>query len=242
MRSPSFDGRMPDDVGQKIEPAGASVSWEVLGAGLSRVRSNRFPAPGGAIKVKRDVMSVNTRPRISVFMSSSAARRGAKKQSSSSGTPLDLSHRASKLSSLMTSPMGDTRGSSQASLRGPNVTSQRIIGLRVVVPRSRSQAEQRVVDSNPPVVAMGSRRNALASPLDGMRVMPRLHRASSVGALTIAGSGDVVSRSQVLSPSGSLIQSCELSEQFAGRSQRRNLVCKVFSSGNRSSRPTPGPY
>lgn len=238
-RSPSLDLGLPLAVGGRQGTANGPISWGVGGVGTPRVRSvPHVAAPGGAIKVNRDVMSLSprTRPRISVFMSSTAGRGRTKNIPPFSVTSLNGSPRASTVTS--SSAIHGGHG-----LQTPNATtSQRIKGLRIMVPRNRSQAEQRVVDSNPPVVAMGSRRSCSSSALEGTLAIPRLHRASSVGALTITGGGDLVSRSPVLSSNGSIIQSCELSEQVAGRPQRRNLVCKVIGSGSRFSRPKPGPH
>lgn len=240
-RSASLDLGFPLAAGGRQGTTNGPISWGVGGAGTPRVRSApHMAAPGGAIKVNRDVMSLSprTRPRISVFMSSTAGRGGTKKIPPSPVTPLNGSPRAKTRSTVTSSSA--THG--RHGLQTANATSQRIKGLRIMVPRNRSQAEQRVVDSNPPVVAMGSRRSSSSSALEGPLAAPRLHRASSVGALTITGGGDLVSRSPVLSSNGSIIQSCELSEQVAGRPQRRNLVCKVIGSGSRFSRPKPGPH
>lgn len=196
---------------------------------------------GGAIKVKKDLMSTRTRPRISVFMSASARRGGPKKRSASCAPSLDDSPRLEARSPLVSAaaPPGSYGHPSEVTPgMSPSLSSQRIKDLRIMV-RARSQEEQQVVESNPPVVAMGSRHSSSALAGSSFGV-PRLHRASSVGALTIAGSGNVFSRSPVLSDTGSIIQSCELSERGGGGSQRR-LVCKVFGSGSPFSRPNPGP-
>lgn len=129
--------------------------------------------------------------------------------------------------------------------RTASAQAQRLKDLRITM-RDRSVAEKYVVDHNPAVVAMGSPHhlNSTSALLFGeddqdddfaatatVPTAPTLRRASSVGALTIAGSGEVLSTSPVLSSTGRIIQSCELSDRVGDGGQRRNLVCKVFGSG-----------
>ena len=213
--------------------------------------------PGGAIKVNTDVTSGTMRPpRISVFMSSSSRRRAASNNNNNShqGNQRGSSPRPSM-------PAGSYGGgqSCQHQLeptmdRTASAQAQRLKDLRITM-RGRSMAEQYVVDHNPAVVAMGSpphHPNSTSALLLGdddneeddgrfsaTAAAPTLRRASSVGALTIAGNGEVLSTSPVLSATGTIIQSCELSDRIGDRGQRRNLVCKVFGSGGGS--PYVGP-
>ena len=106
--------------------------------------------------------------------------------------------------------------------------------------RARTQAEKYVVETNPAVVAMGSRHTPSGQALDEAFAVPTLQRATSVGALTIAGGGELMSKSPVLSSSGRILQACELSDQVGDGGRRRNLVCKVFGSGSPFSRPSNG--
>lgn len=104
-------------------------------------------------------------------------------------------------------------------------------------------ADKYVVQHHPAVVPMGSMHhpNSTSALLLGdddqddqfedALAAPTLRRASSVGALTIAGNGEILSTSPVLSATGGIIQSCELSDRVGDGGRRRNLVCKVFGSG-----------
>lgn len=125
--------------------------------------------------------------------------------------------------------------------RTASAQAQRLKGLRITT-RGRSVAEKYVVEHNPAVVAMGSPHhpNSTSALLLGdddqddqfeQATAPTLRRASSVGALTIAGNGEILSTSPVLSSTGRIIQSCELSDRVGDGGRRRNLVCKVFGSG-----------
>lgn len=229
---------------------------------------------GGAIKVKKDLTSSQTRPRISVFMSATASRDGGRQKSfANTKPPLCLSSPLQRFPSAsmpqhqhipnhiinggtpnVTTPfVGNLQRSSSAlTMRHSSSPQQRIQAIQhqdltTLHVRPRSQAEQRLVDTNPAVVAMGSCRKSstavplnigsVGSSLDDGFARPTLHRATSIGALKITGSGDVFSRSPVLSSSGSIIKSCELSEQVGGAGQRRNLVCKVFGSGGSFGQP-----
>lgn len=201
--------------------------------------------PGGAIKVKTDVTSGTMRPpRISVFMSSSSRRRAANNNSAGGGG-----------SPRLMTPGGSYDGQScQHQLeptmdRTASAQAQRLKDLRITM-RGRSMAEKYVIEHNPAVVAMGSpphHPNSTSALLLGdddheeeeedqfsATAAPQLRRASSVGALTIAGIGEILSTSPVLSATGTIIQSCELSDRAGDRGQRRNLVCKVFGSGGGS--------
>lgn len=135
--------------------------------------------------------------------------------------------------------------------RTASAQAQRLKDLRItmrVSPR-RTMAEKYVVEHNPAIVAMGSPHLSPAPSSSALLVggggqfptAPTLRRASSVGALTIAGSGDIQSTSPVLSATGRIIQSCELSDRVGNGGQRRNLVCKVFGSGSRSPYMGPTP-
>ena len=107
--------------------------------------------------------------------------------------------------------------------------------------RARTQAEQYVVETNPTVVALGSRHITSGVSLDSEAFkVPTLQRATSVGALKIAGGGELMSKSPVLSSSGRILEACELSDQVGDGGRRRNLVCKVFGSGSPFSRPSTG--
>ena len=189
--------------------------------------------PGGAIKVNTDVTSGTMRPpRISVFMSSSRRRAASGSNNQSGGGSPRLSTPGSY---GQLEPTMDRTASAQA---------QRLKGLRITT-RGRSIAEKYVVEHNPAVVAMGSPHhpNSTSALLLGddheeeeedqfsVTAAPTLRRASSVGALTIAGNGEILSTSPILSATGTIIQSCELSDRVGDGSQRRNLVCKVFGSG-----------
>lgn len=226
--------------------AGTSVPLATVKVPLSTsaTRAMRVTSAGGAIKVKKDVTSCLTRPRISVFMSSSARQSAPKKSSPLSTMALEGTPRLAGTRSLVAST--STKASLPAGYgHSPDLkplartaSAQRLKDLRIFV-RARSQAEQDVVENNPAVVAMGSRHSSASSQPESFAV-PTLHRASSVGALKISGNGDVLSSSPVLSPTGSIIQSCELSEQVGAGGRRRNLVCKVFGSGSAYSRPSAG--
>ncbi|CAM9983837.1 unnamed protein product [Ectocarpus sp. 12 AP-2014] len=132
--------------------------------------------------------------------------------------------------------------------RTASAQAHRLKDLRITM-RDRSVAEKYVVEHNPAVVAMGSPHHlnstsallfgeddqddhftATATVSAAGPTAPSLRRASTVGALTIAGS-EVMSTSPVLSSSGRIIQSCELSDRVGDGGQRRNLVCRVFGSG-----------
>lgn len=212
---------------------------------------------GGAIKVNTDVMSGKMRPpRISVFMS----RSGRRPQSTINPSSASPSMAASQPPPLVV-PAASLSGNSdhlcqQRSLeptmdRTASAQAHRLKDLRITMRASprRSMAEKYVVEHNPAVVAMGLPHLSSTSALllgeddnegqSAMTAAPKLRRASSVGALTIAGNGDVHSSSPVLSATGRIIQSCELSDRVGDGGQRRNLVCKVFGSGNRS--PYMGP-
>lgn len=107
--------------------------------------------------------------------------------------------------------------------------------------RARTQAEKYVVETNPIVVAMGSRHTSSGLSLAGEAfAVPTLQRATSVGALTIAGGGELMSKSPVLSSCGRILEACELSDQVGDAGRRRNLVCKVFGSGSPFSRQSNG--
>lgn len=203
--------------------------------------------PGGAIKVNTDVTSgTMPPPRISVFMSSSRRRPANNNQSGvGRGSPR-----------LATAPNSASPGGygqpCQHQLeptmdRTASAQAQRLKDLRITM-RGRSMAEKYVVEHNPAVVAMGSPHhhpNSTSALLLGdddheddeevdqftVAAAPTLRRASSVGALTIAGNGEILSTSPVLSATGTIIQSCELSDRVGDGGQRRNLVCKVFGSG-----------
>lgn len=200
--------------------------------------------PGGAIKVNTDVTSGTVRPpRISVFMSSARRRGGAGGGGGGAGLPppssaLPGGHGGSRQHQHQLEPTMDRTASAQA---------QRLKGLRITM-RGQGQGQARgVADNYPAVVAMGSPHhpNSTSALLFGdddaedqfadPTAAPMLRRASSVGALTIAGNGDILSTSPVLSATGTIIQSCELSDRVGGDGgQRRNLVCKVFGSGGSS--------
>lgn len=205
--------------------------------------------PGGAIKVNTNLTSGTVRPpRISVFMSNSG-RRGA----SSSRVVVDGSSQQQAAPAPSPSMMPTASGSYSSSVLEPTMDrtasaqAQRLKDLRITM-RDRSVAEKYVVEHNPAVVAMGSPHlNSTSALLFGEDYQddhftatatvsvagptaPSLRRASSVGALTIAGS-EVMSTSPVLSSSGRIIQSCELSDRVGDGGQRRNLVCRVFGSG-----------
>ncbi|CAN0070771.1 unnamed protein product [Ectocarpus sp. 4 AP-2014] len=206
--------------------------------------------PGGAIKVNTNVTSGTVRPpRISVFMSNSG-RRGA----TSSGVVGGGSSHQQAAPAISPSMMPTTPGSYSSSALEPTMDrtasaqAQRLKDLRITM-RDRSVAEKYVVDHNPAVVAMGSPHHlnstsallfgeddqddhftATATVSAAGPTAPSLQRASLVGALTIAGS-EVMSTSPVLSSSGRIIQSCELSDRVGNGGQRRNLVCRVFGSG-----------
>lgn len=201
---------------------------------------------GGAIKVKTDVTSGTMRPpRISVFMSSSARRSGASASQGVWGSSPSVAANTALPGSCGQScqhqlePTMDRTASAQA---------QRLKGLRITM-RGRSMAEKYVVEHNPAVVAMGSPHhpNSTSALLLGdhekvaaegryaVAAAPTLRRASSVGALTISGNGEVLSTSPVLSATGTIIQSCELSDRVGDGSRRRNLVCKVFGFGSGGS-------
>ncbi|CAM9351362.1 unnamed protein product [Scytosiphon promiscuus] len=211
--------------------------------------------PGGAIKVNTDVTSGKIRhPRISVFMSSSSRRRSG--AANSPAVSPALSNHSSNVSSagsrsssaaLMAPAPGITGGYGRSCQLEPTMDrtasaqAQRLKGLRITM-RGRSVAEKYVVEHNPAVVAMGSPHhpNSTSALLLGdddqddqfdEASAPTLRRASSVGALTIAGNGDILSTSPVLSSTGRIIQSCELSDRVGDGGRRRNLVCKVFGSG-----------
>eukprot|EP00903_Cladosiphon_okamuranus_P005755 g5708.t1 len=206
-----------------------------------QVGAARPSPPGGAIKVNTDVTSGTMRPpRISVFMTSSSRRRGS---NGSGGSP--------RLSTPGGSYGGPSCQQQQHQLestmdRTASVQAQRLKGLRITM-RGRSTADKYVIDHNPAVVAMGSPHhpNSTSALLLGdddheeedqflATAAPQLRRASSVGALTIAGNGEILSTSPVLSATGTIIQSCELSDRVGDGGQRRNLVCKVFGSGGGS--------
>jgi len=193
--------------------------------------------PGGAIKVNTDVTSGTVRPpRISVFMSSARRRRGGNGGNGGGGG-----------AGLSPSPYGGFRQHQLEPTmdRTASAQAQRLKGLRIT---TRGQGQGRGVAENfPPVVAMGSPHhpNSTSALLLGdddaddqfldATAAPMLRRANSVGALTIAGNGDILSTSPVLSATGTIIQSCELSDRVGGDGgQRRNLVCKVFGSGSGS--------
>ncbi|CAM9580377.1 unnamed protein product [Ectocarpus fasciculatus] len=205
--------------------------------------------PGGAIKVNTDVTSGNMPPpRISVFMSN-ARRRGA-----SGGSSRQAATPASSPSMMPSAPGSYSSSALEPTMdRTASAQAQRLKDLRITM-RGRSVAEKYVVDHNPAVVAMGSpphhpnstsallfaeddqdddftAATAAVSAATAVPTAPTLRRASSVGALTIAGSGEVLSTSPVLSSTGRIIQSCELSDRVGDAGQRRNLVCKVFGSG-----------
>lgn len=214
------------------------------------------PPPGGAIKVNTDVMSGTMRPpRISVFMSKSARRAHSTKNPSAAPATAAPNPPPSMMPTAAL-PGGYDLFFQQHHLeptmdRTASAQAQRLKDIRITTRASpaRSVAEKYVVDHNPAVVAMGSPqlRSTSALPLSednredrpAPTAAPTLRRASSVGALTIAGSGDIHSTSPVLSATGRIIQSCELSDRVGGGGQRRNLVCKVFGSGSRS--PYAGP-
>lgn len=207
-------------------------------------RVMQLAPPGGAIKVKKDVTSGLTRPRISVFMSSSRPR-AQKKNSSPYAMPLDRSsrRRMADPSPLAAAALPGSYSSSPTldptMDRAASAQAQRLKDLRIAV-RPRSEAEQYVVETNPSVVAMGS-RHAPLSAQDDQFAIPTLRRADSVGALTIAGNGEVLSTSPVLSSTGRILQACQLSDQAGdGVGRRRNLVCKVFGSGSPFSHTTGG--
>ncbi|CAM9613762.1 unnamed protein product [Ectocarpus sp. 8 AP-2014] len=202
--------------------------------------------PGGAIKVNTNVTSGTVRPpRISVFMSNSG-RRGA----SSSGVVGGGSSQQQASPAPSPSMMPTAPGSYNSSVLEPTMDrtasaqAHRLKDLRITM-RDRSVAEKFVVEHNPAVVAMGSPHlnstsalllgeddhfTATATVSAAGPTAPSLRRASSVGALTIAGS-EVMSTSPVLSSSGTILQSCELSDRVGDGGQRRNLVCRVFGSG-----------
>lgn len=211
---------------------------------------------GGAIKVNTDVTSGTMRPpRISVFMSNSSRRRAASSSNSLSGGCSPRLSVAAPNSALPGSYGQPLQHQLEPTMdRTASAQAQRLKGLRITMRRSRSRsvAEKYVVEHNPAVVAMGSPHHpnstsALLLDDDDLDVVlegedqfavgrttaaaPTLRRASSVGALTIAGNGAVLSTSPVLSATGTIIQSCELSDRVGHGSQRRNLVCKVFGSG-----------
>lgn len=194
--------------------------------------------PGGAIKVNTDVTSGTMRPpRISVFMSSSSRRRAASNNSNQPGGGGGGGGVSPRL------PTPGRYGPLEPTMdRTASAQAHRLKDLRITM-RGRSLAEKYVVEHNPAVVAMGSPHhpNSTSALLLGDddqeedqfsgTAAPTLRRASSVGALTIAGNGAVLSTSPVLSATGTIIQSCELSDRVGDGGQRRNLVCKVFSSG-----------
>ncbi|CAM9190749.1 unnamed protein product [Hapterophycus canaliculatus] len=213
----------------------------------------RMPSPpGGAIKVNTDVTSGKMPPpRISVFMSSSSRRRGAA-NSPALGASLSNHNGPSATSRSASAPLlastpGLAVGYGRSCQLEPTMDrtasaqAQRLKDLRITM-RGRSVAEKYVVEHNPAVVAMGSPHhpNSTSALLLGdddqddqfdEAAAPTLRRASSVGALTIAGNGQIMSTSPVLSSTGRIIQSCELSDRVGDGGRRRNLVCKVFGSG-----------
>lgn len=211
------------------------------------------PARGGAIKVKQDVLS---RPRISVFMSKPRPQR----PSSMSANPklaaalsLDTSSSLQNFGHghggalINTAALPGSYGRTMTMLEPPGVISRATSGnrfkdLRITVGRPRSQAEQNLVETTPPVVPMGVGTRRGSSPgLDDMfGPPPTLQRATSVGALTIPGSGDVFSPIP-MSPATGVLPTYELSDKLQGGAsgQRRNLTCKVF--GSPVNRPSRGP-
>lgn len=266
-RSQSFD--VPASVGwhpapleiraAKVETSSIAGQGVVNPTALSAaqtvtVASTAAGGIGGAIKVKN--MSALTRPRISVFMSKPRAKTNTCPAMRAPTTLIDSSCDASVVglppSLVSTTSLPGTYGHSLAHLDNPRNTTtalsrtssaNRIKDLRIVV-RARSQAEQRVVSSTPAVVAMGARRRSSPALDDAFGGPPTLQRASSVGALTLSGRGDVFSRSPQLLPAveGAVMRSYQLSEHVQGGGgaggQRRNLVCKVFGSPlNRPGRP-----
>lgn len=214
---------------------------------------------GGAIKVKTDVTSGTMRPpRISVFMSSSSRRRAAAVAANSNnaqanGGSSNNSPRASAANSALPGGSSYVQHQLEPTMdRTASAQAQRLKDLRITM-RGRSMAEKYVVEHNPAVVAMGSpphhHPNSTSALLlgedhheeDGDQfsaapAAPTLRRASSVGALTIAGNGVILSTSPVLSATGTIIQSCELSDRVGDgkKGERRNLVCRVFGSGGGS--------
>lgn len=203
-------------------------------------------ARGGAIKVKKDVLS---RPRISVFMSRPRPKRpsvitGNRKLAaalaldmSSSGQDARNAHR-SALVNTAALPGSYDHGSTMTTLEAPPAISRaasanRFKDLRITVGRTRSLAEQSLVESTPPVVAMGQATRRGSSPaLDELFAQPpTLERATSVGALTIPGKGDVFAP-MTMSPTSGVLPTYELSDkiQAGNGTQRRNLVCKVIGS------------
>lgn len=230
---------------QTTQAAGTNAKYTVPSSTLLD-----FHARGGAIKVKNDVTSGRCHPRISVFMSKPRPRRPL---SSKMASALSL-EQPSSLQNLGKGPLVST-----ASLPGsyshtitktelvPAAAISRSTGasrfkdLRIMVGgRTRSQAEQHVVETTPPVVAMGSRRGSSPALDESFAPPPTLQRARSVGALTISGHGEAFCRT--LSPKSDVLPAYELSESVQGTGgtggQRRNLVCKVIGSPvNRPSRP-----
>lgn len=213
-------------------------------------------ARGGAIKVKKDVLS---RPRISVFMSRPRPRRpsaitGNHKLAAALALDMpssvhDPGHmRGGSLINTATLPGSfDHSSTTMTTLEAPAAISRtasanRFKDLRITVGRTRSLAEQSLVESTPPVVAMGQATRRGSSPaLDDLFAQPpTLERATSVGALTIPGKGDVFAP-MTMSPTSGVLPTYELSDkmQAGNGTQRRNLVCKVF--GSPVSRAMRGP-
>lgn len=212
-------------------------------------------ARGGAIKVKQDVLS---NPRISVFMSKPRPQR----PSLMSGNPklaaalsLDTSSSLQNFGHghggalVNTAALPGSYGHTMTMLEPPGAVSRaasgyRFKGLRITVGRARSQAEQNLVEMTPPVVPMGlpnlANRRGSSPALDMFGPPPTLQRATSVGALTIPGNGDVFSPIP-MSPATGVLHAYELSDKLQGGAggPRRNLTCKVF--GSPVNRPMGGP-
>lgn len=184
--------------------------------------------PPRAIGVKKDLLMEGARPRISVFMSKSRTRLNAP----TLPLPATLDH-SPRFGPLLVSTRSGSYSRPLAQMMDPAVTRtgsvKQLKDLRIVV-RARTQAERSCVEMNPVVVPMGTRRGS-SPPLDDTFAPPILQRATSVGALTIAGNGEAFCRSPALDAAGGVMPSYELSEHMQGGSgQRRNLVCKVFGS------------